>query len=189
MSLVTSIKAHYQSLAVKDYAQIVGKGLSVPFTVMFVPIEAAGIEAFRAAPDLFNDAQKRKVIIVTPTTLFCVLQLVSALWSIHDKQANALEIADQGRLMLKKLGTFLDSFAAVGKSLQNAVATYETAKGQLQDGRGNLMSLAGRWVKLGVEAPSSGELPKLIAIAGERQEVAEGPQEENAAVSLSAEPV
>jgi DNA recombination protein RmuC len=75
--LVTSIKAHYLSLASKDYARIVGKGVSVPFTVMFIPIEAAGIEAFRAAPELFNEAQKKKVIIITPTTLFCVLQLVS----------------------------------------------------------------------------------------------------------------
>jgi|SRR5215469_1235963 len=167
LALVASIRAHYQNLAAKDYAQIVGRGQSVPFTVMFVPIEAAGIEAFRAAPDLFSDAQKRKIIIVTPTTLFCVLHLVYALWNIHDKQANALDIADHGRRMLKKLGTFLDSFAAIGNSLQSALTTYDTAKGQLQDGRGNLVSLASRMAELGVEAPPAGELPRLIAMVDE----------------------
>ena len=163
--IVASLRSHYQDLAGKDYAQLVSKGKSVPFTLMFIPIEAAGIEAFRAAPDLFTEAQKRKVIMVTPTTLFCVLQLVSALWNIHDRQVNSLRIAEEGRLLLRKLGTFVQSFKSVGDSLGNALVSYEDAKGQLQSGKGNLISIAERMSKLGVEAPKGNELARLIESA------------------------
>jgi DNA recombination protein RmuC len=156
------MRKHYQDLAGKDYAQIVSNGRSIPFTLMFVPIEAAGIEAFRVAPDLFIEAQKRKIIMVTPTTLFCVLQLVSALWNIHDRQANSMKIAEQGRLLLRKLGSFVGSFKSVGDSLAHAAVTYEKAKDQLQAGKGNLVSVAERMAKLGVEAPREGELARLI---------------------------
>jgi DNA anti-recombination protein RmuC len=102
--------------------------------------------------------------MITPTTLFCVLQLVLGLWSIHDRHINSLKIADQGRLLLRKLGTFVHSFKAIGDKLTAAVATYDTAKGQLQTGVGNLVSIADRMAKLGVEAPKEGELAKLIDV-------------------------
>lgn len=160
--VVESMRKHSDELAAKDYAQIVSGGRSIPFTLMFIPIEAAGIEAFRAAPELFIEAQKHKVIMVTPTTLFCVLQLVIGLWNLHDRQTNALSIAEQGRLLLRKLGTFVGNFKSVGDSLASAVSTYERAKDQLQAGKGNLVSIAERMAKLGVEAPKDGELSRLI---------------------------
>lgn len=161
--VVRSLRSHYQNVAMKDYAQAVSPGQSLPFTLMFIPIEAAAIEAFRAAPDLFSDAQKRKVIMVTPTTLFCVLQLVQALWNVHDRQANALQIAEHGRLLLRKLGTFVESFCALGDRLGAALESYDAAKGQLHMGRGNLASIAARMSNLGIEFPRNGKLAELIA--------------------------
>lgn len=181
--VVESMRKHSDELAAKDYAQIVSGGRSIPFTLMFIPIEAAGIEAFRAAPELFIEAQKHKVIMVTPTTLFCVLQLVIALWNLHDRQANALNIAEQGRLLLRKLGTFVGSFKSVGDSLISAVSTYERAKDQLQTGKGNLVSIAERMARLGVEAPKDGELARLIdatepeiPVANAALKVSDGPR-------------
>jgi DNA recombination protein RmuC len=161
-AMVRSMREHYESLAAIDYTRIIGREKSIPFTLMFIPIEAAGIEAFRALPELFANAQRRKVIMITPTTLFCVLQLVLGLWSIHDRHINSQHIAEQGRLLLRKLGTFMNSFKTVGDRLGAALSTYEAAKGQLQTGPGNLVSLADRMASLGVEAPKDGELAKLI---------------------------
>jgi DNA recombination protein RmuC len=162
-AMVSNMRDHVEELAAIDYAQILGKEGSVPFTLMFVPIEAAGIEAFRVHPELFANAQRRKIIMVTPTTLFSVLQLVLGLWSIHDRHQNSLKIADQGRLLLRKLGTFIGSFKTVGDRLSAALTSYETARGQLQTGPGNLVSIADRMKNLGVEVPKDGELAKLIA--------------------------
>ena len=163
-AMVRSMRDHFEDLAAVDYAQIVGKEKSVPFTLMFIPIEAAGIEAFKALPELFANAQRRKIIMITPTTLFCVLQLVLGLWSIHDRHMNSLKIAEHGRLLLRKLGTFVQSFKTVGDKLAAAASSYETAKGQLQSGPGNLAGIAERMAKLGVEAPKDGELAKLIDV-------------------------
>jgi DNA recombination protein RmuC len=153
-AIVSSMRKHVADLAAKDYPQVIAKGRSIPFTLMFVPIEAAGIEAFRAAPELFSDAQRRKIVIVSPTTIFCVFQLVQALWNIHDRQINSIKIADEGRKLLAKLGTFIQSFEAAGKSLQKAAECYDQANGQLQTGRGNLLSIASRMSAMGVEAPA-----------------------------------
>jgi DNA recombination protein RmuC len=163
-AMVRSMRDHFESLAAIDYTQIIGKEKSIPFTLMFIPIEAAGIEAFKALPELFANAQRRKVIMITPTTLFCVLQLVLGLWSIHDRHINSQQIAEQGRLLLRKLGTFMNSFKTVGDRLGAALTTYEIARGQLQAGPGNLVSLADRMAKLGVEAPKDGELARLIQL-------------------------
>jgi len=163
LAVVASMRKHYQDLAGKDYAHIVSKGRSVPFTLMFVPIEAAGIEAFRVSPELFNEAQKKKIVMVTPTTLFAVLQLVSGLWSIHNRQLNADRIADEGRKLLRKLGTFLESFSSVGASLDKALVSYNEAKGQLHTGKGNLLAIAAKMSDLGVDAPKGGQFERLIA--------------------------
>lgn len=160
--MVASVKAHYLDLAKKDYAHVVGKGRTIPFTVMFMPIEPAGIEVLRAAPDLLNDARRKNVIILTPTSLFGMLQLVNSLWGFHDKQANALEIAEQGRLLLSKLNSFLGSFLAIGKSLDNAAENFANAKSQLSTGRGHVISVANRMASLGVEAPTKGGLRTLL---------------------------
>ena len=125
------------------------------------------VEVLRADQELFNDARRRNVIIVTPTSLFCMLHLVQSLWSFHDKQNNALEIAEQGRQLLKKLGTFVDSFMDVGNRLSGAMDTFEKAKGQLHTGKGNLIGVAKRMTSLGVEAPVKGELPALMLEAHE----------------------
>ncbi len=50
----------------------------------------------------------------------------------------------------------------VGDGLASAVESYVAAKNQLQTGRGNLISVAERMSKLGVETPKGGELAKLI---------------------------
>lgn len=165
--MIASTKAHYVGLAGKDYARIVGKGRSIPFTVMFMPIEPAGLEILRAEPDLFNDARKKNIIIVTPTSLFSVLHLVSSLWTFQAKQNNALEIAEEGRLLLKKLGGFIDTFMDIGGRLDSAVDSFAKAKGQLHVGRGNVMSIANRMATLGVEAPTKGEMPALMLAAEE----------------------
>ena len=162
-AMVASVKAHYVGLSKKEYAHVVGKGQTIPFTVMFIPIEPAGIEVQRADPELFNDACRKGVILVTPTSLFGMLQLVWSLWGFHDKQKNALQIAEEGRLLLRKLNTFLDSFADVGNRITSAANTFEEAKKQLHTGRGNLISIADRMAGMGVEVPSNGELPRLIA--------------------------
>ena len=66
--------------------------------------------------------------MVTPTSLFGMLQLISSLWSFHDKQKNALQIAEQGRLVLKRLNSFLDSLADVGNRITSVASAFEDAK-------------------------------------------------------------
>lgn len=172
LALVASLSTHYKDLAKKDYANVLGKTKSTaPFVMMFLPIEAAGIEAFRFAPNLFNDAQKARVVMVTPTTLFGMLQLVMGLWRIHDKTENADHIAEQGRLMLKKLGAFVGTFSDIGSRLRAAMDAFEKAEDQLHTGRrGTLLSIAKRMEYLGVEPAAGKEIRALIAELGEGED-------------------
>jgi DNA recombination protein RmuC len=63
-----SITEHVNSLADKNYQSLTG--LSTPdYVFMFMPVESALTLALNQNPEIFNNALKRKIILITPTTL------------------------------------------------------------------------------------------------------------------------
>ena len=168
-ALVASMTTHYKSLAKKDYAGVIGRGAAAPpFCLMYCAVEGAALEAFKAAPHLFADAQRNRVVIITPTTLFCVVQLVFGLWKIHDKSQNARLIAEDGRKMLEKFAGFVEALDSVGKELDGAVGAYKTARDRLISGaKGKtLMDIAQRLVERGVDAPNGKAFTALLRESG-----------------------
>ena len=65
---VQSVRAHVQGLSAKAYWDQFDA--SPDFVAMFVPLDSAMAAALERAPDLMTEAMDRRVVIVTPTTLF-----------------------------------------------------------------------------------------------------------------------
>ena len=159
-----SMRRHIDDLAMKNYQG--RSGLNTPdFVAMFVPIEPAYNLAAASDATLYLDAFDKKVVIVTPSTLWAMLSTVSTLWRRELQNRNALEIARRSGDLYDKFVNFVDALKEIGDKLEAARRAYDTALGRLSDGRGNLVRHAQDLKKLGAKAEKN--LPSdLLARAG-----------------------
>ena len=146
---VSAVASRIQELSNRAYFEL--PGLNSPEMVfMFIPIESAFVEALRADENLFQKAIEQNVLVATPTTLLTSLNIVRQLWRFEEQNAHTAELADRAGKVYKKLVTFLGSMEAVGKQLDKAKESFNSAMGQLYTGKGNLIGQAKEFEKLGV---------------------------------------
>jgi len=125
-----SVRSHFQQLSAKAYWDQFDA--SPDFVVMFVPGDSILAAALERAPDLMTEAMDKKVVIVTPSTLFALCKAVVYGWRVEDQAANARKIADLGRELYKRISVMGGHAAAVGKSLETAVGRYNQFVGSLE---------------------------------------------------------
>ena len=146
---IRAINQHIKTLSERFYYQ--SEAVNSPeLVIMFVPIEPAFIAAFKADEMLFQKAIDQHILVATPTTLLACLQIVKQLWRLENQSKNTLELSNTAGKVYDKLRTFLASMDKIEKSLIAAQDTYQEAKRQLLDGRGNLVNLVNNFVELGV---------------------------------------
>ena len=146
---VDAVSSRIQELSNRTYFDL--PGLNTPEMVfMFIPIESAFVEALRSDETLFQKAIEQNVLVATPTTLLTSLNIVRQLWRFEEQNAHTAELADRASKVYKKLVSFLASMEAVGSQLDKAKDSYNKAMGQLVTGKGNLISQAKDFERLGV---------------------------------------
>lgn len=162
---VNALRAHVRGLGEKNYAQL--QGVNAPdLVLMFVPVEAAFLEALIRDPALYEDAYVRKIIIVGPTNLLASLRLIAHLWRTDQQNRNAQEIARRAAALYDKFVGFADDLQAVGVALDRAQKAQQAAIGKLSQGKGNLVRQAEMLRELGV-APSKQLAATLLDVAGD----------------------
>jgi DNA recombination protein RmuC len=162
-SHVLSIKQHIQGLSAKNYQDLYGVG-SIDFVLMFIPIEPAFLAAMRHAPDIYQEALKKNIVIVCPSTLLATVRTVAHLWRQEHQNRNAQEIARQCASLYDKFVGFVEDLDKVGQRLEQAQISYVDAVGKLKTGRGNLIRTAENVKKLGVK-PNKSLPSKLTDVA------------------------
>ena len=146
---VAAISSRIKELSDRNYFEL--PGLNSPEMVfMFIPIESAFVEALRADETLFQKAIEQNVLVATPTTLLTSLNIVRQLWRFEEQNAHTAELAERAAKVYKKLSTFLSSMEGVGKQLDKAKESFNTAMMQLYSGKDNLIKQANDFKKLGV---------------------------------------
>ncbi len=146
---IKSIESHVKNLSDVAYSNNAQLG-SPDFVIMFMPIEGAYMLAMNTKPDLHNDAWRKKVVIVSPTTLFATLKTIASIWRLERQNQNALAIAEQGGKLYDKISGFVDDMAGLGKKLNSAQESYDNAFSKLSIGRGNMVTQAEKLRALGV---------------------------------------
>jgi DNA recombination protein RmuC len=122
-------RGHIDTLASKAYqAQFEA---SPEFVVMFVPNEGVYCAALEAEPTLLEYGASKGVLIATPTTLIALLHATYYGWRQEKIAESALEIAAAGRELHKRIATFLEPYAKLGRQLNSAVNAYNQATGSL----------------------------------------------------------
>jgi len=143
---VQSVKGHIQGLSAKAYWDQFDN--SPDFVAMFVPLDSALAAALDRAPDLMNDAMDRRVVIVTPTTLFALCKAVVYGWRVEEQAANAQKIAELGKELYKRIAVMGAHAGSVGKALEAAVSRYNQFVGSLET---QVLTQARRFEDLKVE--------------------------------------
>jgi DNA recombination protein RmuC len=78
------------------------------------------------------------------------LQLAYNLWQ-YDKQTKNIEnIVKSAAGLYDKVVTFTESFDKIGSQIQTLSATFESAKGQLCEGKGNVLTRVEKFKELGI---------------------------------------
>jgi DNA recombination protein RmuC len=116
-SHVRQMRDHIKKLSAKGY----WKYEDAPeFVVMFVD-EAMYRAAIDEAPSIIEEAIEQHVLITTPTSLLALLRTISYGWRQEKLAESAREVADLGRELHSRLGTFAGMLAKLGRALNTSV--------------------------------------------------------------------
>ena len=143
-----SVRSHMQSLSSKAYwDQFAGEG-SPDFVAMFVPGDGFLAAALDRLPELMAEAMDRRVVLVTPTTLFALCKAVAYGWRAEDQAKNAARIVEVGRELYKRVSVMGAHAGAMGKALESAVGKYNQFVGSLES---QVLTQARRFEDLSVD--------------------------------------
>jgi DNA recombination protein RmuC len=160
-----SIRTHLKALSEKKYQAIYALH-SLDFVLMFVPVEPAFMLAVTNDRELFMDAWRRNVLLVSPSTLLFVVRTVAHLWRQEAQSQNAREIAGRGAELYDKLAAFAEDLKMVGERLRSAQSAYASAELKLYRGKGNAIRQAEMLRDLGVK-PRKQIPPALVGSAAD----------------------
>jgi DNA recombination protein RmuC len=157
-----SVRAHMTSLSAKTYwDQFAAEG-SPDFVAMFVPGDSFLAAALERLPDLMTEAMDKRVLLVTPTTLFALCKAVAYGWRVEDQAKNAANIVAVGRELYKRVAVMGAHAGAVGKALESAVGKYNQFVGSLES---QVLTQARRFEDLSVDHEGK-EIPELAPVEG-----------------------
>jgi DNA recombination protein RmuC len=157
---IRSLRQHVRDLGEKRYAEVPELN-ALDFVLMFVPIEAALIEALQTDPGLAEFALQNKVALLSPTNFLATMRTVASVWAVHKQNRNAREIARRAGLLYDKFAGFVENLQGVGERLSQAQQSYDKALGQLTTGTGNLLRQTEQLRELG--ARSTRQLDRNLA--------------------------
>jgi DNA recombination protein RmuC len=155
-----SVRSHMTGLSAKAYWDQFKTERSPDFVAMFVPGDGFLAAALDRLPDLMTEAMEKRVLLVTPTTLFALCKAVAYGWRVEDQAEGAAHIAALGKELYKRLSVMGGHAASVGKALEAAVSHYNKFVGSLET---QVMTQARRFEELKVDHEGR-ELPELTPV-------------------------
>jgi DNA recombination protein RmuC len=105
---------------------------SPDFVVLFIPGDPFLSAALDEVPSLLEDAIRRHVIIVTPSSFVALLKAVAYGWRQNALAANAAQIRELAEDLYRRLARFGDHLGRLGKSLGASIDAYNKAVGSLE---------------------------------------------------------
>ncbi|GGK65958.1 DNA recombination protein RmuC [Ornithinimicrobium pekingense] len=151
-----SLRGHVDALAAKEYWSAFTT--SPELVVCFVPSDAVLAAALRSAPELYDHAQARRVVLASPAILLAVLRATALAWQQDSLSANARELLRLGSDLHQRLTTLGRHVTGMGSALRRSVESYNQLVGTLES---RVMVTSRRMHELGlVEAA----VPALTAL-------------------------
>lgn len=155
-----SFRSHINGLSDKNYNDLF-EGGALDYVLMFVPIESAFSTVIQHGNDLYDEAHRKNIIIVSPSTLIATLRTIASIWKHEYQSRNVKEIARQGADLYDKFVGFVEDLTKVGVDMDRAKKSYEGAMNKLVHGNGNLIRRTEKLRQLGAK-PKKEIDPRLL---------------------------
>lgn len=124
------VRTHIDQLSAKGYWRT---DLDSPeFVVCFLPSDALLQAALQEIPDLHEYANRRGIVLASPSVLIPMLRTVALAWRQEAVARSATEVAALRRDLHKRLGTLAGNLDKMGRSLTSTVRAYNSALGSLE---------------------------------------------------------
>ncbi len=156
---VKAIRYHIKDLASKNYEKLLGIN-TLDFIFMFVPIEGALALALEKDASLYDDAFKKQILLVGPTTLLIAMRAIENVWKYEKQTQNAKEIATRAGALYDKFVNFSEDMVKLSKQFDTLQGSFESAKKRLSEGKGNIVRQVEQLKEMG--AKTSKHIPKDI---------------------------
>jgi DNA recombination protein RmuC len=167
------IRLHVQGLSKKAYWESFQP--SPEFVILFLPSDTIFSAALEHDPSLIEVGVGHNVILATPTTLIALLRTVSYGWKQENLSMHAEKVSQMGHELYKRLADLTGHWSRMGKSLGNAVESYNKATGSLES---RVMVTARKFKEMGaassaielIESNQIESLPRNIEFIDKPQE-------------------
>jgi DNA recombination protein RmuC len=146
---IAAMRTHVKELSARKYQDLY-QLRSLDFVLMFVPIEPAFMLAIASDSKIWQEAWDHNVLVVSPSSLLCVVRTVAQIWRQERQTRNVEAIAKRGRLLYDKFRGFVTDLLEIGRKLGDAREAYDKAYEKLAKADGNLVWQAEKLVRLGI---------------------------------------
>lgn len=150
------VRNHVTALGKKSYSDAFQT--TPDYVVLFVPGEAFYTAAIDQDPSLIEYGLEKGVILAAPTTLIALLKAVAYGWREESLKENALKISELGRDLYERLVTMGGHVTKLGRSLENAVESYNKTVGSLEN---RVLVTARKFKELSVTNGNGTEIEQL----------------------------
>ncbi|MBR0024823.1 MAG: DNA recombination protein RmuC [Muribaculaceae bacterium] len=152
---LASVRAQVDLLAKKEYTTHVKN--ATDFALMFIPSEPAYLAAMQGNQQLWEYAYSKHVVIVSPTHLLSVAQLLMQLWSRDKQNKNAEAIAKEVTKLMDKVDAFNADLDRIQNGINAMQNTFDSAKRRLE-GKGGIIAKSAKIKQLaGLKTPELNE--------------------------------
>lgn len=125
-----ALRGHVDTLAAKSYWTAFRT--TPELVICFVPSDAVLAAALQAAPDLYDHAQAKKVVLASPATLLAMLRALSFAWQQDTLADRAHDLVGLGTELHQRLGTLGRHVTSMGSALRRSVESYNSMIGTLE---------------------------------------------------------
>ena len=143
-----SVRSHIDQLGSKNYDRLMER--TPDFVLMFIAVEPAYNLALMNSPELYELAYRKKVILVSVSSLMATLRIVESLWRLEKQNKNAHKVVEEGNKLYEKLAGFVADMESMGQKIGSLQTAYDQAMSKLTTGRGNLIRRAENMRRLGL---------------------------------------
>lgn len=151
------IRKHMNDLSSKSYWSQFPQ--APEFVVMFIPGEPFVSAAVENDPSLIEDGVLNRVIIATPTTLISLLRAIAYGWRQEQVTKNTQVIAELGKQLYERFGTFLGHLAKTRNSLEQSIFNFNRTVSSFE---GRVMPSLRKFKELGTTGAE--DLPSIEPI-------------------------
>lgn len=152
--MARAVRGHVKALGARSYQDNIG---GADFVILFLPSEAVFSATLGSDPAIVDYASENNVVIASPMLIISLLRVVGLSWRQAKMAENAGKVAELGVELHKRLSTFMDHFAGIGKNINSALNAYNKAVGSFER---QVTPQARKFKKYHVIAQSA-ELPDL----------------------------